>query len=96
MLISIKTISGEKFDLGVEESDTIKSVKEKIHEAKGHDPSLQKLISSGRILDDESNLSGYNIKAGDVLVIMVQKAKPVARAPPAAPAQPAAAPVAPP
>jgi UV excision repair protein RAD23 len=99
MRISVKSISGEKFDLEVNDSDTILQVKQSIQELKGFEVGLQKLISSGRILADDSMVGTYNIKEGDMLVIMMTKPKPDSRpvvppAPPVVPAAPAAQPTA--
>lgn len=40
MHITIKSISGEKHQLECEETDTVKQVKEKIHDQLGHEVSL--------------------------------------------------------
>jgi uncharacterized ubiquitin-like protein YukD len=49
------------------------SVKKKIEESQKHAVSWQKLIYSGKILNDDAKLSEYNISENDFLVLMVRK-----------------------
>ncbi len=49
------------------------SVKKKIQAAHSHDPSWQKLIFSGKILNDDAKVGEYNIGENDFLVLMVRK-----------------------
>lgn len=73
MKITIKTLQQTHFPLDVEKSDTVVSVKKKIEESQKHHVSWQKLIFSGKILNDDAKLSEYNINEGDFLVLMVRK-----------------------
>ncbi|KAI8639101.1 hypothetical protein BD408DRAFT_421988 [Parasitella parasitica] len=106
--ITIKTLSQKQFKLSVDTSDFILSVKEKIQESQKHPVEQQKLIFSGKILEDGKTIQDYNIGEKDFLVVMISKPKatpstastPKATAPTTAtleeptPAVPAAAPVA--
>ncbi|KAG0200414.1 hypothetical protein BGX28_006515 [Mortierella sp. GBA30] len=75
MFITVKTLKQETFKVEVEESDKVLSIKEKIEKLQGHPVSSQKLIFSGKILEDEKPVAHYNISEKDFLVIMVTKAK---------------------
>lgn len=57
----------------------IESVKQKIHDAQGHAIEQQKLIFSGRILENAKTIDSYEIKEKDFLVVMVSKPKAAAK-----------------
>merc|ERR1711962_1214522 len=81
MLITFKTLEQKTFKIEIEETQKIKTLKEKIAEEKGADqfpPTGQKLIYSGKILDDDKTISECNIDVKNFVVVMVveQKAKP--------------------
>jgi len=84
MKISIKTLKGEQFQIDVELTDTIPSVKEKIASEKPDlIPERQKLIHAGKVLKDTSTLAESGIVENEFLVCMLStpKAKPAAPAP---------------
>lgn len=79
MLITFKTLEQKTFKIEIEETEKIKSLKEKIAAEKGVDqfpPEGQKLIYSGKILDDDKTLSECNIDVKSFVVVMVVKQKP--------------------
>ena len=84
MKIIVKTLAGKQLPIEIEGDWTVRKVKEQIetdHEMKAD--SL-KLIAYGKVLDsDDKNVSEYNIKEGDFIVAMVQKAKPAPKPKPA-------------
>jgi UV excision repair protein RAD23 len=73
MKITFKTLQQTQFQLDVEPSETILQVKQKIEESQGHAVSLQKLISKGKVLNDEKKISEYSIAENEFLVLMVSK-----------------------
>ena len=91
MKIFIKTLKGEKTEYEVQPEDTVSALKQKVKDAQGHDPELQKLIAFGKIMEDAKPLADYNIKESDQIVLMVSKPKPPPRQPEPSP-QPAAQP----
>ena len=78
MKIIFKTLTGKQFDLEVEETDTVASIKGRIEEKKKADgesfPAAdQKLVILGKIMEDDKTLQSYNVKEGNFIVVMVQK-----------------------
>ena len=63
---------------------TVLQLKEAITKQMGHAPETQRLIFTGRVLDNSSTLSAYNIKSGVSLHLVVSKALGVPRGSPSA------------
>ena len=62
MLIYIRIQTGKTISLIVKQSDTILSVKNKIHEMEGTPLDSYRLIYGGKELDNGHTLSYYNVK----------------------------------
>lgn len=75
MKLTFKDLKSTKFELDAEPTDLISAVKEKVYQERGWDVSLQKLIYSGKILQDTRTVESYNIDSG-YIVCMVSKPKP--------------------
>ncbi|XP_013790559.1 UV excision repair protein RAD23 homolog B-like isoform X2 [Limulus polyphemus] len=77
MIITLKTLQQQTFRIEIDPSETVKVFKEKIETEKGKDypACFQKLIYSGKILNDENKISEYNIDESKFVVIMVTKPK---------------------
>ncbi|CAN0435044.1 unnamed protein product, partial [Scytosiphon promiscuus] len=74
--LTVKTIKGKKFQIDVEQTQTVREVKGVIEEQNAEFPAAQlKLIHSGQILKDDSTLAEYKIKEEEFLVCMVTKVR---------------------
>ncbi|KAK6429713.1 UV excision repair protein rad23 [Oleoguttula sp. CCFEE 5521] len=91
MKLTFKDLKQQKFTLDAEATDTIASLKSKISSEKGWEPSSQKLIYSGKILQDDNTVESYKIEEKGFIVCMIAKPKPAPKAAAAPPATPAKA-----
>ncbi|EKG19665.1 Ubiquitin-associated/translation elongation factor EF1B [Macrophomina phaseolina MS6] len=91
MKLTFKDLKQQKFVIEAEPSETIADVKAKISAEKGWEADKQKLIYSGKILQDDKTVESYNIEEKGFIVCMIQKPKPqpAASASKAAPSTPA-------
>ncbi|KAK0512692.1 hypothetical protein JMJ35_004709 [Cladonia borealis] len=75
MKLTFKDLKQQKFVIEAEPSETIGQVKEKISNEKGWEASQQKLIYSGKILQDANTVASYNIEEKGFIVCMTSKPK---------------------
>ena len=91
MKITFKDLKQQKFVIDADASETIGEVKAKIQAEKGWDVAQQKLIYSGKILQDANTVESYKIEEKGFIVCMVSKPKPAAGSSSKAPSTPAPA-----
>ena len=72
MLIFVKMLSGERFGLNVEASDTIENIKKKIYQMKGIPQCKQRLVYDRNLLEDDHTLRDYNIKTNYTLYLLLR------------------------
>lgn len=75
MKLTFKDLKQQKFVIDAEPSETVGQVKEKISKEKGWEASQQKLIYSGKILQDANTVESYSIEEKGFIVCMVSKPK---------------------
>ncbi|KAK3169430.1 hypothetical protein OEA41_008813 [Lepraria neglecta] len=73
MKLTFKDLKQQKFVIEAEPSETIGEVKEKISKEKGWEASQQKLIYSGKILQDANTVESYSIEEKGFIVCMISK-----------------------
>ncbi|CAG4909874.1 unnamed protein product [Colias eurytheme] len=77
MLVTLKTLQQQTFQIEINPDETVKALKLKIEVEKGKDYAAdnQRLIYAGKILLDDDELKKYNIDEKKFIVIMVTKPK---------------------
>ena len=71
MLIKVKTLTGKEIEIDIDSSDKISRIKEKIEEKEGIPPFQQRLIFSGRQLNDDKFANDYTLEGGSVLHLVL-------------------------
>lgn len=71
MIIKVRTLTGKEIEIEVESTDKITRIKEMIEEKEGIPPDQQRVIFSGKQLNDEKTLKDYQIEAGSVMFLVL-------------------------
>uniref|UniRef100_A0A8I5TUM1 Magnesium-dependent phosphatase 1 n=1 Tax=Pongo abelii TaxID=9601 RepID=A0A8I5TUM1_PONAB len=61
MLIKVKTLTGKEIEIDIEPTDKVERIKERVEEKEGIPPQQQRLIYSGKQMNDEKTAADYKI-----------------------------------
>ncbi|PAA49689.1 hypothetical protein BOX15_Mlig020058g1 [Macrostomum lignano] len=88
MLVTCRTLAGQKFTVEANSSDTVKALKELIAKSQGDafPTEYQRLIYSGKVMSDDDTLEKYGVTETGFIVVMATKPKPAPAAAEPAPA----------
>ncbi|PSS07585.1 Ubiquitin receptor RAD23b like [Actinidia chinensis var. chinensis] len=78
MKLTVKTLKGSHFEIRVQPTDTIMSIKKNIEDEQGKDNypcGQQLLVHNGKVLEDESTLVENKVSEDEFLVVMLSKSK---------------------
>jgi len=71
MLIKVKTLTGKEIEVDIEPLDKVIRIKERLEEKEGIPPEQQRLIFSGKQMNDEKSANDYKVKGGSVLHLVL-------------------------
>jgi len=71
MLIKVKTLTGKEIEIDIEPTDKVERIKERVEEKEGIPPPQQRLIFSGKQMNDEKIASDYKVQGGSVLHLVL-------------------------
>jgi len=71
MLIKVKTLTGKEIEIDIEPTDKVERIKERVEEKEGIPPPQQRLIFSGKQMNDEKTASDYKVQGGSVLHLVL-------------------------
>lgn len=70
--IFIKTLTGKTITVETELSDTVLAVKQKVQKQEGIPPEQQRLLFTGKQLEDDRTLADYAVKDNSVLHLVLR------------------------
>ncbi|XP_043324864.1 NEDD8-like [Cervus canadensis] len=71
ILIKVKTLTGKEIEIDIEPTDKVERIKERVEEKEGIPPQQQRLIYSGKQMNDEKTAADYKILGGSVLHLVL-------------------------
>merc|ERR1712232_266029 len=71
MLIKVKTLTGKEIEIDIEPTDKVDRIKERVEETEGIPPQQQRLIFSGKQMNDDKTAADYKVHGGSVLHLVL-------------------------
>jgi len=68
MLIKVKTLTGKEIEIDIEPTDKVERIKERVEEKEGIPPPQQRLIFSGKQMNDEKTAADYKVETFVLLI----------------------------
>ncbi|NWY34856.1 NEDD8 protein, partial [Pheucticus melanocephalus] len=75
----LQTLTGKEIEIDIEPTDKVERIKERVEEKEGIPPQQQRLIYSGKQMNDEKTAADYKIQGGSVLHLVLALRGGVAR-----------------
>lgn len=69
--ITSQTLTGKEIEIDIEPTDKVERIKERVEEKEGIPPQQQRLIYSGKQMNDEKTAADYKIQGGSVLHLVL-------------------------
>ncbi|CAH1396027.1 unnamed protein product [Nezara viridula] len=66
-----KTLTGKEIEIDIEPTDKVERIKERVEEKEGIPPQQQRLIFSGKQMNDEKTAQDYKVQGGSVLHLVL-------------------------
>uniref|UniRef100_A0AC11BFY9 NEDD8 ubiquitin like modifier n=1 Tax=Ovis aries TaxID=9940 RepID=A0AC11BFY9_SHEEP len=66
-----RTLTGKEIEIDIEPTDKVERIKERVEEKEGIPPQQQRLIYSGKQMNDEKTAADYKILGGSVLHLVL-------------------------
>uniref|UniRef100_A0A671E100 Ubiquitin-like protein NEDD8 n=1 Tax=Rhinolophus ferrumequinum TaxID=59479 RepID=A0A671E100_RHIFE len=66
-----QTLTGKEIEIDIEPTDKVERIKERVEEKEGIPPQQQRLIYSGKQMNDEKTAADYKILGGSVLHLVL-------------------------
>ncbi|XP_049276223.1 NEDD8 isoform X2 [Rhipicephalus sanguineus] len=71
MLIKVKVSREQTIEIDIEPNDKVERIKERVEEKEGIPPAQQRLIYSGKQMNDEKTATEYKVQGGSVLHLVL-------------------------
>ena len=71
MLIKVKTLTGKEIEIDIEPTDKVERIKERVEEKEGIPPPQQRLVFSGKSMNDDKTASDYKVTGGSVIHLVL-------------------------
>ncbi|XP_064100039.1 NEDD8 isoform X1 [Macrobrachium nipponense] len=66
-----ETLTGKEIEIDIEPTDKVERIKERVEEKEGIPPPQQRLIFSGKQMNDEKTAADYKVQGGSVLHLVL-------------------------